>query len=284
MAPQFRPDRAQYYDAEPARARALREYHVFEGECAGLFATETRHPAGFTIPKHSHDLPSFYMVLEGGLTEADSRATNPVDAWSVVFTPPGHIHRNTFHDRGGRCFLVELTAAWAERLTVSGLQLDRPVFAKSGLGELTTRLWREFRYPDQLSALAAEGLALDLVCRMARSRADHGTEVPRWLAWARDLIHDRVTQPLYLAEIAETVGVHPVHLTRSFRKRYRCTPGEYQRRLRVERAARELATTKRPLSEVAFASGFADQAHFCRVFKTNTGWTPARYRARFATI
>ena len=286
MPTPFRHLRAQYFDAEPARARALRAYHLFEGECAGLIATETRHPAGFTIPRHAHDLPSFYMVLEGGLTEADTRATSAMGPWSVMFTPAGHVHRNTFHDGGGRCFLVELGPAWAERLGQTGLSGSAPVCSRvGGLGHLVARLWRELRQPDTVTPLAAEGLAIDILCSMARGALDPAPAlVPRWLAWARDLIHDRATQPLNLSEIAATVGVHPVHLTRTFRTRFRCTPGEYQRRLRVDRAARELATTRRPLSEIAFSAGFADQAHFCRVFKTSTGWTPSRYRALFATV
>lgn len=284
MPTQFRHLRAQYFDAEPARARALREFHLFEGECAGLIATETRHPPRFNIPRHAHDLPSFYMVLEGGLTEADTRTEAALPAWSVMFTPADHIHRNSFHDQGGRCFLVELGPHWTTRLSEAGISLTAPT-PRSGLGELVTRLWRDFRNPDPVSPLVTEGLVIAILCRIAGTSVEADIKAaPRWLLWARDLIHDRVTEQLNLADIAETVGVHPVYLTRTFRQRFRRTPGEYQRGLRVERAARELATTRRALSAIAFGCGFADQAHFSRVFKTNTGWTPARYRSEFTTI
>ena len=63
--------------------------------------------------------------------------------------------------------------------------------------------------------------------------------------------------------------------------RERCSPGEYQRRLRVEHAGRQLTTTRRSLAEIAAAAGFADQAHFSRVFKDQTGVTPTRFRATF---
>ena len=84
-------------------------------------------------------------------------------------------------------------------------------------------------------------------------------------------------------EIAAQVGVHPVQLARAFRKRYRCSVGELQRRLRLEHASRQLVTTHRTLAEIALAAGFSDQAHFCRVFKAHTGLTPARFRTTFAT-
>jgi AraC-like DNA-binding protein len=43
--------------------------------------------------------------------------------------------------------------------------------------------------------------------------------------------------------------------------------------------ARDRIHQKRPLVEVACEAGFADQAHFTRVFKSTFGLTPARYRA-----
>ncbi|HEV8125332.1 MAG TPA: helix-turn-helix domain-containing protein, partial [Gemmatimonadales bacterium] len=51
------------------------------------------------------------------------------------------------------------------------------------------------------------------------------------------------------------------------------------RRLRIERAARELADTDVPLAAVSTKSGFFDQSHFSRVFKQQTGLTPAQFRA-----
>jgi len=43
--------------------------------------------------------------------------------------------------------------------------------------------------------------------------------------------------------------------------------------------ARDLIHAARPLVEVACEAGFADQAHFTRVFKSAFGLTPAGYRA-----
>jgi len=280
MASQFQHLRARYFDADPARARALRQYHLREREVAGLIATETRHPRHFRIPAHSHELHSFYVVLDGALTEFSRNSEWSLDGYSVVFTPAGHVHHNTFHGEGGRCFLVEFTTAWIERLNTPGLALDRPrVVASTDVALLSRKLYRQFRDPEPGWPLLVEGLALEILAGFVReSHNSDAGEAPNWLVQARDLLHDGFAERLNLAEVARQVGVHPVHLARTFRRHFRCTLGEYQRSLRVEYASRQLSTTQISLAEIAMASGFVDQAHFSRVFKDLTGWSPGRYR------
>jgi AraC family transcriptional regulator len=283
MPTQFRHLRAQYYDEDPARARTLPQYHVREQRIAGLISTETRHPPQFRIPSHAHDLHSFYLVVDGTLTEFSDRARRDLPTQSVVFTPAGDIHRNTFHDAGGRCLLVEFTPEWAGHLTEARIGSQGTLVAERGeVPFLAIRLLRELRAMDQVSSLSIEGLTLEILASLARfpGTATAGS-VPAWLREARDLLHDRFAERVTLAEIARQVDVHPVHLARTFRRRFRCSPGDYQRRLRVEHAGRQLSTTQRSLADIAAAAGFADQAHFSRVFKEHTGFTPARFRTTF---
>ncbi|MCI0337429.1 MAG: AraC family transcriptional regulator, partial [Acidobacteria bacterium] len=101
---------------------------------------------------------------------------------------------------------------------------------------------------------------------------------PRWLQQARDLLHGRFSENLTLAEVASAVGVHPVHLAQVFHKNYRCTVGDYMRRLRIEYACHELATSGKPIVDIALAAGFCDQSHFTRTFKRSTGVAPSQYR------
>jgi AraC family transcriptional regulator len=63
-----------------------------------------------------------------------------------------------------------------------------------------------------------------------------------------------------------------------FRKFYRCSVGEYVRRLRLELAARELACTEKPLAQVAAECGFYDQSHFTHAFKRRFRMTPMTFR------
>jgi AraC-like DNA-binding protein len=73
-------------------------------------------------------------------------------------------------------------------------------------------------------------------------------------------------------------GLTRYDLARQFRLLCGTSPYRYLLRRRLE-FAREQIARRRPLSEVAFDAGFADQAHFSRLFKATFGLTPARYRA-----
>jgi AraC family transcriptional regulator len=84
-----------------------------------------------------------------------------------------------------------------------------------------------------------------------------------------------------LNHLAQTVGIHPVHLAREFRRFFQCTMGEYVRRLRVESACQEIIKAELPLSEIALKYGFYDQSHFTNIFKQLTGMTPAHYKSVF---
>jgi AraC family transcriptional regulator len=94
----------------------------------------------------------------------------------------------------------------------------------------------------------------------------------------RELLHERAPATATLSELADAVGVHRIHLARSFRREYGVTLGEYARSLRLEWATAQLAQDETSLAEIATRAGFADQSHFTRAFRAHTGVTPGRYR------
>lgn len=98
-----------------------------------------------------------------------------------------------------------------------------------------------------------------------------------------ELMHARPESRLTIEELAREAGLSPAHFMRAFRESVGSAPHQYLVSLRLERARRMLDTPDAALSEVALTTGFADQAHFTRVFKRRFGVTPgAVVRARRA--
>ena len=82
---------------------------------------------------------------------------------------------------------------------------------------------------------------------------------------------------LPLQDLCEAAHLSGSYLIRAFKKRYGVAPHEYQTNRRIQYAKARLRDGA-PLAQVALDVGFADQAHFQRVFKRMTAATPGQYR------
>lgn len=80
-------------------------------------------------------------------------------------------------------------------------------------------------------------------------------------------------------ELAQGLGVTKNHLVRVFHAAVGITPGRYLTLTRLEAAKRLLCRPGYTLDVVAALSGFSGAGYLCRVFKQETGMTPAKYRA-----
>lgn len=252
-------------------------------EVAGAVFSDTCYAPRLRMPRHAHESASFSLVLAGRYSETTSRQKFDCRPATLVFRPPAESHAVAFAGAEVRIFRIDVGARWLERAGGRAAGLSSAAELAGGARVwLAHRLYTEFRLADQFSPLAIEGLSLELLAETARGAACAGArKSPRWLERAREMLHERLPEAPALSEIAAEVGVHPAHLAHEFRRFYGTTAGEYLRRIRVERAARVVAETELPLSEVAAAAGFYDQSHFSNAFKRATGATPAEYRAAF---
>jgi AraC family transcriptional regulator len=253
-------------------------------EVAGIGLTETVYPAHVRLPIHTHEYPYFCLVLQGDYAESYGHQERLCRPAMLVFHPAGEAHANRFGKAGGACFNLEFGAVWTDRLRSASASLNEPsAYTEPAIAGLAMRLRREFHCVDDVSALAIESLALEIIVTAARRtlRETASSSPPHWLQQAEELIRARFLEPLTLSEIATAISRHPVHLARQFRLQHGCTIGDYIRRLRLETACRQLATTDESLAAVALSCGFAGQSHFSTVFRRAIGFTPRRYRKVF---
>jgi AraC family transcriptional regulator len=83
---------------------------------------------------------------------------------------------------------------------------------------------------------------------------------------------------LDLQALAREAALSPLHFHRIFRGMLGETPLELHRRLRLERAASELASTEAPITDIAFAAGYETHESFTRAFREHYGSSPMEFR------
>ncbi|WP_329295754.1 helix-turn-helix domain-containing protein [Streptomyces sp. NBC_01455] len=136
-------------------------------------------------------------------------------------------------------------------------------------------------YVDQLTNMLAAQVVQRHVSRPtapAASAPSHSGLSDRQLSAVRDLMHDRIAEPLPVADLASAASLSSSQFTRQFRASTGHSPHQYLLRLRLERAGRLLRTGSAPIGQVALECGFSHQEHLTRVMRNRLGTTPAVMR------
>ena len=92
-------------------------------------------------------------------------------------------------------------------------------------------------------------------------------------------IDEHYMEHLSLNDVAENVYVSQWHLSKLINRYTRQSFFDLLNQRRIQRAQEMLADPMFRVSEVAYAVGYADVAHFSRIFKKVTAKTPVEYRA-----
>lgn len=238
------------------------------------------------IARHSHAHAHFCFVLKGRYVTSARGVEETCGPATMLFHPAGVTHRDRFHpdSRGGSFLAISIAPEMVALAGGHGSLIDHEAgFTAGELPVLGIRLYRELRSQDEVSPLVIEGLALELLALASREARQAGESPQAWLAGAYEMIRDCFRSKLTVRKIAKTLGVDPLHLSRSFRRRFGCSPGDLLRQCRVRHAAELLQSRNARLAEVALDSGFADQAQLTRTFKRITGLTPGQYSKLIAS-
>ena len=140
--------------------------------------------------------------------------------------------------------------------------------------ELLDRLASEQELPGRVRSQ----LAFALLCELADADSAAPALPPLVQAAIADIRANYAG--LYgVEELSERLGVSKSHLVRTFTAALGIPPGRYLTRVRVEAAQRLLLHREYTLDVVASLCGFSGANYLCRVFKKETGQSPAQWRA-----
>jgi len=240
------------------------------------------YPDGWCSPTHAHKNARFVFVLKGSFSEKYGRFERFCSPLTFIFRPPHEEHSDDYHNNGVVCLSVDISSQWLDRLRQHhvGLVVSKQL-RSANLDSLIVKLNEELMAGDNVSDRGLRMFLIESAIELHRSRPPVLASDAKWITRAEDFIRENMLAGLSLNMIATEVGVHPVHLARTFRRKNHCTVGEYVRRLRIETACLSLTSSAIPLAQIAAEVGFSDQSHFSRTFKRVTGMTPAQYRTIF---
>lgn len=251
---------------------------------------EARHVTdgrGLRYDRHWHETHSIGVITGGRSTYVNGTHAEVVEQGAVVVINPGDVHGcNPVADAPWSYVMFYIDPAWLGRVQArlrgtadtTFQPYDLPALHAPRVVDAGVRLFALLA-DAQRSVAEREAAVVDFVALLDGAlapglrRAVAAEKVER----VADYIDAHFAQPLPLQDLCDAAQLSGSYLIRAFKKRYGVAPHEYQTNRRIQYAKARLRDGA-PLAQVALDVGFADQAHFQRVFKRMTAATPGQYR------
>jgi AraC-like DNA-binding protein len=176
-----------------------------------------------------------------------------------------------------------------DRLCMHEIPTARKIAGATAPGAVLSRLSQNLY--DEASWMTGEELAgalehyFDVLTACIRGEAAQAAMVPEVKARILRFIDAHLgEQTLSPSVIAAEIGISVRHLHRIFSVTG-CTVGDYIRVLRLDQCRKDLADARlldRSITEIAFARGFSDAAHFSHSFRKQFGISARTFRAQSA--
>lgn len=212
----------------------------------------------------------------------------------IVVTPAGVESGWRWHVQS-RVIVITIDPAQLERFAERELGLlltdqqlrDQPQFEDADLTSAAEMLLAALQNRSTGSEVMYESLARIFAVKLLERYGEDAAEraqfsksfTPAHYKRVLDYLADHFGDQIAIANLASVAGLSEAHFSREFRRTIGDSPHQFLMRYRVEQATKLLADPSSPLSAVAHACGFSDQAHLTRLFKRFTGETPRQYRA-----
>ena len=226
---------------------------VSSGKCTASVPGAGPAPAGAALILPPQTVPAGHLIL--------SRAP-------LAFAPA---EADTCH-----LLCVQLTGQAAGQF-LSGLR-ELPFLAKGGSCPAAAELMDRLAEEKETHSRARSQLAYALLCELADADSA-APALPPLVQAAIEDIRANYAGLYGVEELSERLGVSKSHLVRTFTAAIGVPPGRYLTTVRIEAAQRLLLHREYTLDVVASLCGFSGANYLCRVFKKETGQSPAQWRA-----
>lgn len=205
----------------------------------------------------------FHLLIEQKLLQKYSSELNGFDGYSILFeTEPElrkHIASTTFFLKLNPLQLKDLSYQMDKLISLTHLSEHKIIFETYAIGliyYLSALIEKQYNTADIVSAKKNYIFIVN----------------------STNYMKQHLSETFSLNDLAHIAMESRTCYIEKFKHLFKMTPFEYIRKLRINHAIELLASTTLSVAEIAQTCGFSDSAHLIKIFKEDTGLTPARYR------
>lgn len=240
-------------------------------------------PPGNVTRVEKRKYPVLFYMLSGAISLEEAGKTVILKTGDFYFLDIGttQVYRNlskenTYMNVIGFTFTDESTLIRDLKLPVTGSFNTSPIAA--GLFSKLHQCWMEQKPGYRMKVLALFFNILHYISVSDQEGAELPPEYHRLQDVVRYIYDNCFSSDITTEDLCRQCNYSSTHLRKLFVKYFQMPPTKYIRHIKLEFAKNMLVLSHKTISQIAAESGYKDIAHFDRVFKKETGFTPLEYR------
>ncbi len=248
--------------------------HYKKSAFDNLIITDTEYTHS-KVDWHYHENPYFTYLLQGKLFESNKKESYYLEPGNLLFHNWQDKHYNIKPPEYTRGFHIELNQEWFLNFDIQLKDFEGSTILKNPMiKNLMNQLFVETKINDQYSNLSIESSLINIFNTIENSK-EKQSKVPIWTNKLQELLFEENID-YSLNNLSSILGIHPVHLSREFRKYFGTSLGNYLRLIKINKAFNLIVSTKLSMTEICYECGFFDQSHFITNFKRIYNTTPSK--------
>ena len=235
------------------------------------------------VPAGRRDYYLMYM-LHGTLSARFGQTDGVLHPGSFVCIQPGSSYRySNDGDNEIHYLTMHFTGYEADTLLQqAGIQTNTVYQAgiHAKIAELYESMFSLFRNPSEYFSFAIAAHIQFILFALTQAVREHDNPQRHMLEASISYIHTHLDEEISVEFLGEMEHLSPSRYRAVFHAVTGCAPRDYITRQRIQQACSLLAETGLEIREIAERSGYRDRLYFQRIFKKQTGLTPAQYRKK----
>lgn len=263
----------------------LEDYNIpLRTNCCGVYRLLTLPVMSTIRPLGRPDYQILY-ISSGKATFYINGEPREVPAGHMVIYPPRSLQQYAYYlEDKPEVYWLHFTGEDAQTLIKdAGFSGDHILYTgiSAKYQDLFLSMIKELQLPrpcsEELSSLYLRQLFLTLK-RLKEEGGYKKTEIKEEMEQAIHYFHENFTRDIQVEEYAKRLHMSTCWFIRSFKQYAGMPPGKYITSIRVNKAKELLESTDYTVGEIGTIIGYENPLYFSRIFKKQTGLSPAEYR------